>query len=95
MQLTKISTVDVDDLDFLAGELEHALDLLTVFSNWFEMSHKTDDKPRERTDKDLEQAWIEAPMYMSVLRSAVGSVNGVINNLDSTINEELGTEVSA
>ena len=38
---------------------------------------------------------IEAPMYMSVLRSAVSSVNGVINNLDSAINEELGTEVSA
>ncbi len=32
MQLTKISTVDVDDLDLLAGELEHAIDLLTVFS---------------------------------------------------------------
>lgn len=95
MQLTKISTVDVDDLDLLAGELEHAIDLLTVFSNWFEVSHKTDDRPRERTDKALEQAWIDAPMYMSVLRSAVGSVNGVINNLDSAINEELGTEVSA
>ena len=95
MQLTKISTVDVDDLSTLAGELEHAIDLLAVFSNWFETSHKTDDRPRERTNRALEQAWVEAPMYMSVLRSAVGSVNGVINDLDSAINEELGTEVSA
>ena len=95
MQLTKISTVDVDDLDLLAGELEHAIDLLTVFSNWFEVSHKTDDRSRERTDKALKQSWIEAPIYMSVLRSAVGSVNGVISNLDSAINEELATEVSA
>ena len=95
MQLTKISTVDVDDLSTLAGELEHAIDLLAVFSNWFETSHKTDDRPREQTNRALEQAWIEAPMYMSVLRSAVGSVNGVINDLDSAINEELGTEVSA
>ena len=95
MQLTKISTVDVDDLDLLAGELEHAENLLDVFALWFEESHKTDNRPREKTDEALFQSWNEATMYMSVLRSAVGSISGVIKSLDSAINEELGTEVSA
>ena len=69
--------------------------MLDVFALWFEESHKTDNRPREKTDEDLFHAWNEAPMYMSVLRSAVGSISDIIKSLDSAINEELGTEVSA
>lgn len=88
MQLTKIPAVDIDDLDLLVGELEHAEKLLDVFSLWFEVSHKTDDKPREQTNRALEQAWVEAPMYMAVLRSAIGSIGKVVDDIDASIREE-------
>lgn len=59
METPKITKVELE-LDAVSGELRVMHDLLNIFANWFDETHKTDMIKRERTSElvspDLERS---------------------------------------
>ena len=75
METPKITKVELE-LDAVSGELRVMHDLLNIFANWFDETHKTDMIKRERTSELVSQIWNEAPMYSSMLTALFASLPG-------------------
>lgn len=52
MQTAKITKAELE-LDALSCELRTMHNLLNIFANWFEETHKTDEIKRPRTERDV------------------------------------------
>ena len=86
MQVRKITRADFE-LDMVSAELQTMRNLLNVFSNWFEETHKTDDLIRPRNERDVSRLWDEAPMYDSILCTLFGSISGLEKEVNAIIDE--------
>lgn len=90
----KITKVELE-LDAVSGELRTMHDLLNIFANWFEETHKTDELDRQRTDDLVSQLWREAPMYSSLLTALFASLTGLEKEVDEVIEAEINKESAA
>ena len=86
METPKITKVELE-LDAVSGELRTMHDLLNIFANWFEETHKTDDLIRPRNERDVSRLWDEAPMYDSILCTLFGSISGLEKEVNAIIDE--------
>ena len=59
----------LNDVDYgqLAGAVEHIHNLLTIFAEWFEESHKANDLDRSHTNGEIAFLWEASPRYDSLL----------------------------
>ena len=84
----KITKVELE-LDAVSGELRVMHDLLNIFANWFEETHKTDTIKRERTSELVSQIWREAPMCSSMLTALFASLTGLEKEVDEVLNYQI------
>ena len=94
MQSHKITKAELE-LDTVSGELRTMHDLLNIFANWFEETHKTDMLNRERTERLVSQLWNEAPMYNSLITALFASLTGLEKEVDEVIEAEMNKESAA
>lgn len=94
METPKITKVELE-LDAVSGELRTMHDLLNIFANWFEETHKTDMLKRERTERLVSQLWNEAPMYNSLITALFASLTGLEKEVDEVIEAEINKESAA
>lgn len=88
MQTSKITRVEFE-LDMVSGELQTMHNLLNIFANWFEETHKTDDISRPRSEKEVSRLWDEAPMYDSILCALFGTISGLEKEVNNVIDESV------
>lgn len=86
MQTSKIASAEFE-LDMVSGELQTMHNLLNIFANWFEETHKTDDLIRPRNERYVSRLWDEAPMYDSILCTLFGSISGLEKEVNAIIDE--------
>lgn len=91
MQTAKITKADLE-LDALSCELRTMHNLLNIFANWFEETHKTDEIKRPRTERDVSRLWDEAPMYDSMLTALFASLTGMEHDVDAALDVEIEKE---
>lgn len=75
----------LDVLSFTSGGIENVLQLLAVFQEWFEDSHKTDCLDRSRTEDDISLLWNDSPNYGAVLQAAALDLTQIRNDLENEI----------
>ena len=78
----------LDVLSFTSGGIENVLQLLSVFQDWFEESHKTDLIDRSHSENDISIMWNESPNYESVFQAAVLDLTRIRNDLENEIKKE-------
>lgn len=88
MQTAKITKAELE-LDALSCELRTMHNLLNIFANWFEETHKTDNIKRPRTERDVSRLWDEAPMYDSMLTALFVSLTGMEKEVDEVLEAEI------
>lgn len=88
METPKITKVELE-LDAVSGELRTMHDLLNIFANWFEETHKTDMLNRERTERLVSPLWNEAPMYNSLITALFASLTGLEKEVDAVLEAEV------
>ena len=88
METPKITKVELE-LDAVSDELRTMHDLLNIFANWFEETHKTDMLNRERTERLVSQLWNEAPMYNSLITALFASLTGLEKEVDAVLEAEV------
>ena len=91
MQTPKITNAELE-LDALSCELRTMHNLLNIFANWFEETHKTDNIKRSRTERDVSRLWDEAPMYDSMLTALFASLTGMERDVDAALDVEIEKE---
>ena len=91
METPKLTKVELE-LDAVSGELRVMHDLLNIFANWFEETHKTDMIKRERTSELVSQIWNEAPMYSSMLTALFASLTGLEKEVDEVLNYQIAEQ---
>lgn len=91
METPKISKVELE-LDAVSGELRVMHDLLNIFANWFEETHKADMIDRERDERLVSQLWSEAPMYSSMLTALFASLTGLEKEVDEVLNYQIAEQ---
>ncbi len=88
METPKITKAELE-LDAVSGELRTMHDLLNIFANWFEETHKTDMLNREYTERLVSQLWNEAPMYNSLITALFASLTGLEKEVDAVLEAEI------
>lgn len=88
METPKITKVELE-LDAVSGELRTMHDLLNIFANWFEETHKADMIDRERDERLVSQLWSEAPMYSSLITALFASLTGLEKEVDAVLEAEV------
>ena len=88
METPKITKVELE-LDAVSGELRVMNDLLNIFANWFDETHKTDMIDRERDERLVSKLWSEAPMYSSMLTALFASLTGLEKEVDAVLELEI------
>nr|DAG38833.1 MAG TPA: hypothetical protein [Caudoviricetes sp.] len=88
METPKITKVELE-LDAVSGELRTMHDLLNIFANWFEETHKADMIDRERDERLVSQLWNEAPMYSSLITALFASLTGLEKEVDAVLEAEI------
>lgn len=91
MQTAKITKAELE-LDALSCELRTMHNLLNIFANWFEETHKTDEIKRPRTERDVSRLWDEAPMYDSMLTALFAALTGMEHDVDAALDVEIEKE---
>lgn len=75
------------DVGLAIGQVENTLQLLTVFSDWFEESHKTDTYERTHTEREEYIMWGDAPNF-AVLQAVVRNLNDLRADLEEAEAEQ-------
>lgn len=78
-----------DVLSLTSGGIENVLQLLTVFQNWFQESHKTDSIDRSHDEDDIFLMWSDSPNYEAVLQTAELNLRRIRDEIDDEL--EKGT----
>lgn len=94
METPKITKVELE-LDAVSGELRTMHDLLNIFANWFDETHKADMIDLERDEQLVSQLWREAPMYNSLITALFASITGLEKEVDAVLDAEIMQGVSA
>lgn len=79
--MTRFDYVLPTDIGTLEGAVEDAVNLLSIFSEWFEESHKVMQLDRSHTADDLATIWADAPKYDSLLSSVFFSLTDLQKTL--------------
>lgn len=88
METPKITKVELE-LDAVSGELRVMHDLLNIFANWFDETHKADMIDRERDERLVSQLWRESPMYSSLITALFASLTGLEKEVDAVLEAEV------
>ena len=91
METPKITKAELE-LDAVSGELRVMHDLLNIFANWFDETHKTDMIKRERTSELVSQIWREAPMYSSLITALFASLTGLEKEVDEVLDYQIAEQ---
>lgn len=75
------------DIGLATGQVEIVLQLLTVFSDWFEESHKTDVYERHHSADEITILWGDAPNFNAVLHSAMRNLRELHTELEEAEEE--------
>ena len=76
------------DIGLATGQVEIVLQLLAVFSDWFEESHKTDTYVRTHSADEISVLWGDAPNFNAVLQTAVRNLNELHTELEEAEAEQ-------
>lgn len=76
------------DVGLAIGQVENTLQLLTVFSDWFMDSHKTDTYERTHTVREDQIMWSDAPNFNAVLQAVVRNLNDLRSDLEEAEAEQ-------
>lgn len=76
------------DVGLAIGQVENTLQLLTVFSDWFEESHKTDTYDRTHTEREQYIMLGDAPNFNAVLQAVVRNLNDLRADLEEAEAEQ-------
>lgn len=76
------------DVGLAIGQVENTLQLLAVFSDWFEESHKTDTYERPHTVREVQIMWGDAPNFNAVLQAVVHNLNDLRSDLEEAEAEQ-------
>lgn len=66
IQFDSINASDLSDLECAATDI---INLLNIFTEWFQYSHKAATEKREATYAELSELWADTPRYDSLLTS--------------------------
>ncbi len=94
MQTPKITKAELE-LDAVSCELRTMHNLLTIFADWFDETHKADMIDRERGEQLVSQLWQEAPMYNSLITALFASITGLEKEVDEVIDVQIAQGVTA
>lgn len=77
------------ELDLIAGELVNMRNLLNIFANWFDETHKIEsrEEARTRTSEEIARMWDKAPMYASIITALLASITGLEEEIDAILKE--------
>lgn len=75
------------DIGLATWQVEIVLQLLAVFSDWFEESHKTDTYVRTHSADEISVLWGDAPNFNAVLQTAVRNLNELRTELEEAEQE--------
>lgn len=76
------------DVGLAIGQVENILQLLAVFSGWFEESHKTDTYERTHTAREDQIMWGDAPNFNAVLQAVERNLNDLRSDLEEAEAEQ-------
>ena len=76
------------DVGLAIGQVENTLQLLAVFSDWFEESHKTDVYERHHSADEITILWGDAPNFNAVLQAVVRNLNDLRSDLEEAEAEQ-------
>lgn len=76
------------DVGLAIGQVENILQLLAVFSDWFEESHKTDTCDRTHTVSEVQIMWGDAPNFNAVLQAVERNLNDLRSDLEEAEAEQ-------
>jgi hypothetical protein len=76
------------DVGLAIGQVENTLQLLAVFSDWFEESHKTDTYERTHTVSEVQIMWGDTPNFNAVLQAVVRNLNDLHSDLEEAEAEQ-------
>lgn len=81
----------LNDVDYgqLAGAVEDIHNLLSIFAEWFEESHKANYSDRSRTSNDIAFLWDAAPRYDSLLSAAICDVAELKDQLNELTDKQI------
>lgn len=76
------------DIGLADGQVEIAIRLLRVFSDWFEESHKTDQCDRSHSADEISFLWSDAPNFNAVLQTAIIGLRDLHTELENASRED-------
>lgn len=87
----------LNDVDYgqLAGDVEHIHNLLTIFAEWFEESHKANELDRSHTNGEIVFLWEAAPRYNSLLGAAMCDIAGLKDQLNELTDKQIAAMEAA
>ena len=90
-------SMSLNDVDYgqLAGAVEHIQNLLTIFEEWFEESHKANDLDRSHTRDEIAFLWEASPRYNSLLGAAMCDITGLKDQLNELTDKQIAAMEAA
>ena len=87
----------LNDVDYgqLAGAVEDIHNLLSIFAEWFEESHKANNLDRSHTRDEITFLWEAAPRYDSLLSAAICDVAGLKDQLNELTDKQIAAMEAA
>lgn len=87
----------LNDVDYgqLAGAVEDIHNLLSIFAEWFEESHKANYVDRSHTGDEIMFLWEAAPRYNSLLGAAMCDIAGLKDQLNELTDEQIAAMEAA
>ena len=87
----------LNDVDYgqLAGAVEDIHNLLSIFAEWFEESHKANNLDRSHTRDEIAFLWEAAPRYDSLLSAAICDVAGLKDQLNELTDKQIAAMEAA
>lgn len=79
--MTRFDYIDATNFGELEGAVEDIMNLMNIFNEWFQKSHKTIQVDRRLTQNDFAILWAEAPKYDSLLSSVCFNLDDLKKHL--------------
>lgn len=92
-----LDSMCLNDVDYgqLAGAVEDIHNLLSIFAEWFEESHKANNLDRSHTRDEITFLWEAAPRYDSLLSAAICDVAGLKDQLNELTDKQIAAMEAA
>lgn len=87
--MTRFDYIDSADFGELEGAVEDIINLMSIFNEWFQESHKTMRADRRPTQNDFATLWADAPRYDSLMSSICFDLADLKNTLKKESDRQL------